>query len=222
MYVGMKMLTRDQFVTITPETPVHEAEKLMLEHRLWMMLVVEGDTLVGYVKKEDVKEALPSRATSLSKHELNYLLAKLSVGKIMRKDTPTVTAETEIEVAAKRMFDDDLPGLAVVGCGSSKLLGYINRSVMLGVLVEEMGLEQGGERIAFEVEDRSGVIHEVSGIIARHEASIISTSTFFHDGCRVVVLRLQSDKTGAIVKNIEAAGYIMVGPKTFEKEWCEL
>lgn len=222
MYVGMKMLKRDQFETITPETPVHEAEKLMLENRLWMMLVVDGEDLVGYVRKEDVKEALPSRATSLSKHELNYLLAKLHVGKIMRTDTPVVTAETDIEVAAKRMFDADLPGLAVVGCGSNKLIGYINRSVLLGVLVEEMGLEQGGSRIAFEVEDRTGVIHEISGIIKQHEVSIISTSTFFHEGCRLVVLRVQTDDTTAIMKDIEAAGYTAVGPENFASEWCAL
>ncbi|GAB7080743.1 CBS domain-containing protein [Megalodesulfovibrio paquesii] len=221
MYVGLKMLTRDQFVTITPKTLVHDAEKLMLENRLWMLLVVDGEKLVGHVRKEDVKEALPSRATSLSRHELNYLLAKLDVAQIMRTDTPTVPPETEIETAAKLMFDDDLAGLAVVGC-KNKLLGYINRNVMLGVLVEEMGLEQGGSRIAFEVEDRSGVIHEVSGIIKSHGGSIISTSTFFHAGRRMVVIRVQADDPAAISKDIEAAGYTMVGPQTFEHDWCNL
>ncbi|MCA1946121.1 MAG: CBS domain-containing protein [Desulfovibrio sp.] len=221
MYVGLKMLTRDQFVTITPGTLVHDAEKLMLANRLWMLLVVEDEKLVGHVRKEDVKEALPSRATSLSRHELNYLLAKLDVAQIMRTDTPIIGPEAEIEVAAKRMYDDDLPGLAVVGCGN-RLLGYINRNVLLGVLVEEMGLEQGGARIAFEVEDRSGVIHEVSGIIKGHGGSIISTSTFFHNGRRMVVLRVQAETPAAIATDIAAAGYTLVGPQAFESDWCNL
>ncbi|AGW13995.1 CBS domain-containing protein [Megalodesulfovibrio gigas] len=221
MYVGLKMLTRDQFVTITPKTLVHDAEKLMLANRLWMLLVVDDGKLVGHVRKEDVKEALPSRATSLSRHELNYLLAKLDVAQIMRTDTPTIEPEAEIEVAAQKMFDEDLPGLAVVGC-KNRLLGYINRNLMLGVLVEEMGLEQGGARIAFEVEDRSGVIYEVAGIIKGYGGSIISTSTFYHNGRRMVVLRVHAEDPAAIAKDIEAAGYIMVGPHTFESDWCNL
>lgn len=218
MYVGLKMLKRDQFVTITRHTPVHEAEKLMLANRLWMLLVVEGEKLVGYVRKEDVKEALPSRATSLSRHELNYLLAKLQVEEIMRTDTPTIFPEADIELAAKRMFDEDLSGLAVVD-GADHLLGYINRNVMLGVLVEEMGLEQGGSRLVIEVEDRQGVLHEVSGIIKNHGVSIISTATFHHNGCRMVVLRVQTQEVAPIVKDLEAVGYVMAGPETFAAEW---
>ena len=69
MYVGLKMLT--DFPTATPDTLVVEADKIMNDNRLWMLLVVEGKKLIGYVNKEDVREALPSRATSLDKHELN-------------------------------------------------------------------------------------------------------------------------------------------------------
>lgn len=219
MYVGQRMLRLDEFVTVGLETPVIEAEKLMEEHRLWMLLVVEDGKLLGYISKEDCLEALPSRATTLSKHELNYVLAKLKVEKILRKDVPTVGPEAEIEEAAARMHDDNLAGMAVVG-KKDKLLGYINRAVMLDVLVEEMGLKQGGSRIVFEVEDRAGVIHEVSGIITALGVSIISTGTFFHDGRRIVVFRVRTHDPSAIVAKLEEKGYAMVGPETFEKEWA--
>lgn len=221
MYVGLKMLPRGKFVTVTKESLVTEAQKLMVENHFWMMLVVEGDQLVGYIRKEDVNAALPSAATSLSKHEINYLLSKLKTEKILKKDVPTVTPDTTIEEAAERMHVEDLAGLAVVD-RKNKLLGFINRSVMLEVLVEEMGLNQGGSRIAFEVVDRTGVIHEVSGIIADMGVSIIATGTFFHNDRRMVVFRVQTDEPGPIEKAIQERGYTIVGPGDFEEEWSHL
>jgi acetoin utilization protein AcuB len=216
MYVGLKMLK--EFPTATPDTLVVEADKIMNENRLWMLLVVEGKKLVGYVNKEDVREALPSRATSLDKHELNYLLSKLTIEKILRKDVPTAPPETEIEEAAELMYLDNLAGLAVVDT-SNNLLGFINRSLMLEVLVDEMGLKQGGERIVFEVEDRTGVIYEVSKIIYDMGVSIISTGTFFHDSKRIVVFRVKTDDPTPIAKALHNVGYTLVGPETFEHEW---
>ena len=218
MYVGLKMLKMGEFVTVTPETLVSEAEKLMEQHQQWMLLVVENGKLAGWVRKEDCLEALPSRATSLSKHELNYLLAKLKVEKILRTDVPAVHPEAEIEQAAHLMHIKEYPGLAVVD-HENRLLGVINRSVMLDVLVEEMGLCQGGSRIAFEVEERAGVIHEVSGIIADMGISIIAMGTYYHDGRRLVVLRIQMDNPGSVVRALTDRGYKMVGPEDFETEW---
>lgn len=216
MYVGLKMLT--DFVTITPETLVSDADKMMEDNKLWLLLVKDGDKLAGFVTKEGVRKALPSDATTLERHELNYLLSKLTVGKIMRDDLETVSPETDIEVAADIMYGKNLHGLAVVDA-KNNLLGYINRNVLLDVLVEEMGLRQGGSRIVFEVEDRTGVIHEVSGIIQEMGISIISTGTFFHNGTRIVVFRVQSDDPGPIESKLEEIGYKLVGPETFKEKW---
>lgn len=216
MYVGLKMLT--DFVTITPETLVSDADKLMEKEQLWMLLVKKGDKLAGYVGKEDVRKAMPSNATTLERHELNYLLSKLKIEKIMRTDLTTVSPETEIEEAAELMYRKNLTGLAVVDV-KNNLLGFINRNVMLDVLVEEMGLRQGGSRIVFEVEDRSGVIHEVSGIIKAMGVSIISTGTFFHNGTRMVVFRVQAEDPTLIAKAISERGYKLVGPDTFKENW---
>lgn len=214
MYVGNKMLRLGEFATVTPETLVVEAEKVMEQNRLWMLLVMRDKKLVGYIRKEDCLEVLPSRATTLSRHELNYVLSKLKVEKILHKDVPSVPPQTEIEEAANKMYKDDLPGLAVVD-GKNNLLGFINRAVMLEVLVEEMGLEQGGSRIVFEVVDRKGVICEVSGIIAGMDISIISTGTFFHNGRRIVVFRVQTEDPAPIIKELTARGYTMYGPDEF-------
>lgn len=217
MYVGLKMLKK--FVTATPKTLVKDARRLLEEQRLWMLLVMENDRLVGYVKLEDIMAALPSIMTTLEKHELNYLLSKLTVEKIIRKDITAVSPTLDIETAAKIMHDKNLAGLAVVDDDTGKLLGYINRSVMLEVLVEEMGLLAGGKRIVFEVADRPGVIHEVSGIIAEKGVSIISTGTFFHSSRRMVVIRVATDDESPIAAALQERGYKLVTAADFVGEW---
>ncbi len=218
MYVGLKMIKRGDIVVITPQTLISEAEKLMEQNRLWMLLVVDGERLAGYVTKEDALEDLPSRATTLEKHELNYLLSKLRVEKILRTDVPTVTPGTEIEVAAQRMHDEGLHGLAVID-NNNHLRGYINRDVMLEVLVEEMGMAHGGSRIVFEVQDRSGVISDASGIIASLGVSIIAMSTFYHDGKRMVVFRLQTENPEPVALALAEHGFTLAGPENFAGEW---
>lgn len=217
MYVGLKMLKK--FATATPKTLVKDAKKLLEDDKLWMLLVMEDDRLVGYVRLEDIMAALPSIMTTLEKHELNYLMSKLTVEKIIRRDITGVSPTMDIETAAKIMHDRNLAGLAVVDDATGKLLGYINRTVMLDVLVEEMGLLQGGERIVFEVADRKGVIHEVSGIIASFGVSIISTGTFFHDSRRMVVLRVATDDASPIAAALQDKGYQLVTAEDFVKEW---
>lgn len=218
MYVGLKMLT--DMPTISPKTLVMEADKIMEKGRLWMLMAIDDNgRYIGAVRKEDVRSALPSPVTTLSRHELNYLMSKLTVEKLIIKEIPSVPPQMEIEEAAKIMYDRDLAGLPVVDA-KNVLLGYINRNVMLDVLVEEMGLSQGGSRIVFEVEERTGVIAEVSSIIASMNVSIISTATFFHNGKRIVVIRVQMDDPGPILKALLERGYNIVGPCDFAKEWC--
>jgi acetoin utilization protein AcuB len=218
MYVGLKML-RD-FETVTPKTPVNEAIRILDESKLWMLLVVEDDKLVGYVRKEDLTAALPSMMTTLEKHELHYLMTKLTVAKIMRKDIRRVSPETEIEVAADIMEKENLAGLAVM-TEDGRLVGYINRTVMLDVLVEELGLRLGGSRIVFEVADRTGVLHEVSGLIASKGVSIISTATFFHNDRRMVVIRVALDDPSSIAASLQELGYRPVTAEDFVEEWVK-
>jgi len=140
------------------------------------------------------------------------------VEKIMHHDMVTVHPDMDIEAAADLMYQKKLAGLAVVDSGG-KLVGYINRTVMLDFLVEEMGYRQGGSRIFFEVEDRKGVLHEIAGVIQGKRVSIISTATFPLGGRRELVIRLATDDPSDIIEALEAKGYRMNKPEDFSGEW---
>lgn len=217
MYVGLAMLKH--VPTITSETLVIKADRMMEEHKLWILLVVEDGQLKGYVAKEDLRAALPSGATTFSKHELNYLLSKMTVKKLVRTDMPTVKPETEIEMAAQIMHDHDLAGLAVVD-QQNTLKGYLSYRSMLAVLVEEMGLDLGGQRITIEAEDRKGLMAEISTFFFDLGVNILSTSIFYRANQRLLVFRIQTADFEDICQKIMAQGYCIVGPEYFAKEWA--
>ena len=218
MYVGLAMLKH--VPTITSDTLVIKADRMMEEHKLWILLVVENGLLKGYVAKEDIRAALPSGATTFSKHELNYLLSKMTVQKLVRKDMPIVHPETDIEEAAKIMHDLNLAGLAVVD-KKNILKGYISHRSMLAVLIEEMGLDLGGQRITIQAEDRKGLMAEISKFFFELGINILSTSIFYRAQQRLLVFRIQTDDLEEIHKKLTLQGYSLVGPEYFAKEWDE-
>lgn len=216
MYVGLKML-RD-FVTVTSDTPVKEAAKILEDNQLWMLLVREGEELVGYVTKEDVRAAMPAILVSLDKQEINDLLSKLTVKSVLRKDITTVPPETEIEAAADLMYEMNLSGLAVSN-DKKDLIGYVNRDKMLEVLVEEMAHGQGGSRIVIEAEERTGVLYEVAGIISNMKYSIISMAVFFHRHRRMIVVRVETQDPTPISDSLRDRGYTVASADDFKEEW---
>ena len=116
------------------------------------------------------------------------------------------------------MAENDLPGLAVVA-DSGKLIGYINRSVMLDVLVEEMGLHRGGSRFAIEFKDRPGVMADVSGLISMMGLNFVSAASFYHNDECILVFRVQTADLSPILAELEDRGYAIVGPEKFADQW---
>ena len=79
-------------VTVTPDTSVMKASQLMKENNVRRLPVVdEKGGLVGIVSDRDLKEASPSKATTLDVHELYYLLSELKVKDIMSRKVMTIT-----------------------------------------------------------------------------------------------------------------------------------
>lgn len=122
-------------ITICPETTLPEANRLMKECGIRRLPVVEKGRLVGIITLGDVREASPSNATSLSIYELNYLISRLTVGKMMTQDPITITPDTSIEAAARLMLEHKIGGLPVVD--GARVVGIITESDIFRLLVTE-------------------------------------------------------------------------------------
>ncbi len=122
-------------VTITPETTLPEAKRIMLEGKFRRLPVLRRGKLIGIVTFGDIREAQPSDATSLSIYELNYLLDKLNVTDFMTRDPITVTPDARIGEAAALMLKHKIGGLLVVEGG--ELVGIITETDLCRLLVLE-------------------------------------------------------------------------------------
>jgi acetoin utilization protein AcuB len=128
-------MTRD-VLTITPETTLPEAHRVMTDNKIRRLPVVKNDRLVGIITLGDVREAEPSDATSLSIWEVNYLLSKLSIKEVMTSNPITIHADQTIGEAAWLMLTNKISGLPVVDDGK-RVIGIITESDIFRMVVQE-------------------------------------------------------------------------------------
>jgi len=125
---------------VTPDRYVSDAYSMMVSAGIRRLPVVKGDgetqELVGIVTLGDLREARPSPATSLSIYELNYLLARLTVGQVMTHQPYRITATEPIRNAARIMLERKVSGLPVVD-ESGKLEGIITESDVFRMLMDQ-------------------------------------------------------------------------------------
>ena len=102
--MAVKDFMTRKVVYISPDTTVAHAADLMREQGLHRLPVIENDKLVGLVTEGTIAEASPSKATSLSIFEMNYLLNKTKVKDVMIRDVVTVSGYASLEDATYLML----------------------------------------------------------------------------------------------------------------------
>lgn len=112
-----ELMTREP-LTVSVDTPLVDARRTMLERRIRHLLVTQGGRLMGIVTDRDIRLNLPSPATSLSVWEVNYLLARMTVGSVMTSAVMTVDPNRDVVEAARIMLDHKIGALPVVDGGT--------------------------------------------------------------------------------------------------------
>lgn len=175
MLVGERMTS--PALTIGPEMGVQDALALMRRDHVRRFPVVDSKgNLVGIISEKDLLDATPSDATTLSVWEINYLLSKLTVEKIMTKNVITITRDTPLEEAARIMADKKIGGLPVVE--GSKVVGIVTETDIFKLFTEILGARVHGIRLTVQVTDEPGGLYKLTGAIFDAGANIISLTTF--------------------------------------------
>jgi acetoin utilization protein AcuB len=175
MLVGERM-TRNP-VTITEDTSIDDALHLMRERKVRRLPILDKvGHLVGIVSDKDLLHAAPSPASTLSVYEMHYLLAKLTVKKVMSSPVITVGPDTPVEVAARIMADNKIGGLPVLDGGN--LVGIITETDIFKILIELLGARTPGLRVTVSLPDRKGNLAKLTQALADRSANIISLVTY--------------------------------------------
>ena len=191
-------------LTVSPETPVLEALRLLKARGFRRLPVVEGSKLIGIVTDKDLKDATPSKATTLSVWELNYLLAKLTVREVMATEVLSVNSLETLEDAALRMQERKLGGMPVLD-NAGALVGILTITDVLGALIRVLGLKEGGVRVTLEVPDMPGALGVA--VEAIKPSNILSVATAgLREGQRRFVLRVNGEGLDGLADRLRAAG----------------
>ena len=180
-------------ITVEEDTPIIHVTKLLEENNIRHIPVTRDGKLVGLITDQEIKEAYPSKVTTMKAQELYYLLAELKARDVMRRNPVTIRPDETMEMAAVKMLEHKVTGLPVVS-EKGELVGLITQGDVFRVLISITGIYQGGVQLAFNLEDRAGSIKEVADVIRKYDGqivSILSTSDTADDGYRHVFYRIK-------------------------------
>ncbi|KUG04360.1 cbs domain protein [hydrocarbon metagenome] len=201
MTVGVK--------TVTLDTNITEAFRIMKENKIRRLPVMQGKELIGIVTLTDLNRASPSAATSLSIHELNYLLAKTRIKDIIprKQQVFTVSSQNYIETAAKIMRQHRISGLPVMD--DEELVGIVTETDIFDALIDILGVKQPHSRIDLYVPSGPGSLAEITGIIAGHGSNIINAVVYYDEKKfrYKIIIRIEEANGIEIAEELKKKGF---------------
>ena len=208
MYVKNYMST--DLVTITPDTTVIKALDLMRQHDIHRLPVVVKGQLVGLLTESVIAKNSPSTATSLSVHELNYLLNKTTAADIMIRRVITTSPEALLEQAASEMRNMDVGVLVVMD--HAQLVGIITDKDIFEAFIDINGYYTPGTRFVVEVvDDKAGILEDIGETTAKHNWSITQMNVYHLDDKTNVVVHVDTQDSEEVARVFQEKGYKVSG-----------
>jgi acetoin utilization protein AcuB len=204
-------MTKDP-ITVTPDTLAVEAQKIMRENKIRHLPVVDKGKLVGIVTFRNLIEAAPSSATSLSIHELNYLIMKIKIKDIMKKNVLTVSPEDTVIDAIALGAEKGIGGFPVID-EKGHLVGIVTQTQIDQAMIQIFGTNVKNEIISLEnVDLQAGTLGKIVSLVEKLGINIISVFSMPRrttDLLRVYI-RIkaeQPDTKSRVVAELKKTGY---------------
>jgi len=201
-------------VTVSSDTPIMEARKIMNAHNVRRLPVVDKGKLIGMISRDGITRASPSPATSLSVWEINYLVAKMTVKDIMSKTLVTVTPDTTVESAVSLAQNKGVGALPVLEDGT--LVGIVTTDDFFYKILNPMlGIGKPGIRLLVRDCGTPKCIQEIMEImgvmevVGKNKVKILAVHSMpTADGEQSeLILHLDNADPAKIIKVLADRGY---------------
>ncbi|WP_317913610.1 CBS and ACT domain-containing protein [Carnobacterium maltaromaticum] len=205
MYVKNYMTA--EVITISEETKILEALDLMKDHQIHRLPVTKDGQIKGLVTEGIIQENSPSTATSLSIHEMNYLLTKTAVGDIMLKNVITIAPDALLEEAADTMRKNQVSVLPVIGT-DHKLVGIITEKDIFAAFLDLLGYYNQGTRVVVDIkDDHTGILEKLTRLFTEEQMNIDQIAVYRQAGLTQVVIQVASVEVAKIKQKLMDNGY---------------
>ncbi len=184
-------------MTIKRDALLTEAARLMKEHSIRYLPVIEDEQLVGLITLTKLQNLIfPPTQEDVQIHE------------VMVRNPITVNVNASIEMAARLIHDYKIGGLPVLD--KKRLVGIITASDLISAFIDVFGLRKPSSRLDVLVSKSRGV-QDVTKILIEEGCEIICVSTESHSSRRkMYCFRLEKCNLGKIVKAVEDDGHKVV------------
>lgn len=192
-------------ISVTPETPIKDAARLMFRHRVSGLPVIGGaGEVLGIITEADF---LRLEVARLSEEEVSPVEL---VGQVMSSGVVTISADVGVAEAAQIMAVQDIKRLPVVG-PEGKMVGILSRLDVVAVftrpdeIIEDEIREDLLRRVLFVDPDdinvgvANGVVTFTGEIGTANEARLLEELARRLDG----VMRVQNELTWRLDDNVE-------------------
>lgn len=207
--MSIKDFMSTEVITVSPQTPIFDAVDLMKQHQIHRLPVVEGGKLVGLITEGVIQGAMPSKATSLSVYEVNYLLNKTNVKDIMIKQVETIGPDALLEDGIVKMRANNIGVLPVVE--ADKVIGIITNNDIFDAFLKITGYYAGGTRVTLAIEkDDRGILANITKVLAQEGFSILTIVVNRESDKTIVEIQVESKELKQVESSLTAAGYQVV------------
>jgi acetoin utilization protein AcuB len=203
------LMTRD-VVTVSPSMPVAEARKLMKEHNISRLPVVDKGKLVGIVNEDRLETVAHDHAHAPVPWQMVYVLSHTTVHDVMVKDVAIInenaTAEQAVAVARK----NKVGGIVVVDY-EGKVVGIATTTDLFnGIVAKLLGVGEPGSRITIRDIGPAKSIGKITDTIAAQGIKIASLFTNRPPAPAVrqdLIVHLETEDPSPVVAALKAAGF---------------
>jgi len=202
-------IMRKNLVTASPATTIGEALLLLRLNRIRHLPILENEQLVGLVSDRDLRDALPS--SLITRDDDDAILHK-PVSEIMHTQVITAHPLEFIEDAAVQIYENKIGSLPVVE--GTRLVGMITESDLFNSLIELFGVNKPSSHIEVEVDDRAGMLAEVSQVFRDAKVNVCSVVVYPGKkiGTKSLVFRVQTMDPRNLLHLLHERGFTVIGP----------
>lgn len=205
MYIKDYMTT--ELITINRSTSIAKASELMDAHDINRLPVIEDGQFVGLITRDIVIQNSPSDATSLDRHELNYLLEKATAEDIMHRNVVVKHPDTLLDEAAATMSNKNIGAIVVVD-DDKQVVGIITDKDIFKAFIDISGYYSKGTSLVIELtEDRAGVIQEIGNALVKTGHNLTQMMVYHLEGKIRIVLHVEADVVSELSQELINQGY---------------
>jgi acetoin utilization protein AcuB len=112
--IGVGSMMQTQVITATPTMSLAEVQRMMRNNTIRHVPVISGKHLVGMITDRDIREALPSPATTLTRGEIAYQMETTPIKTCMTTDVVWTSPDVTMTDAARLLLQHKIGCLPVV------------------------------------------------------------------------------------------------------------